>query len=403
MIDSQIQDLFYKHYNNTITPDEAQKLYRWLALEKNKAHAQKILRDLYDLEMEHPTFSEIDIDQKKLLKNIFLAEKTLVRHSKIIAVRKKTWISVAAAATVIFGLAFFGYHYGLIYNRDQHQLHSRIDIDDLPPGSEKAILTLSNGKQISLDAIGNDQFIEENGIRLSKLGNGLISYTVNPEANYNLTALNTIETPAGGFYQLVLPDGTKVWLNAMSSLKFPHTFSPHERKVQLTGEAYFEVAHDRSKPFEVFVNEVSVRVLGTHFNINSYSKSSQVATTVLEGAVSVFKNNSVDQRKTVYPGNTLSYHLERDKMELTTNVDLSQVIAWKNGFFNNSTISLQDLMEEVSRWYGVDIVYRTAKMQTEFVGKLPKDISLRDLITLLELTGELKFNLTSKTLTIMDK
>lgn len=387
MTDEQIHDLFRKYYDKTASEKERQQLFHWFANQDNREKAEKLLMLHYNEEFEAPDNNLPQIDPHAVIQYILATKPVSVSTSK-----KIRWIkplSIAASILIVLGIYFFS------QNHTPQPLITGATTYDIPAGGNKAILTLSDGNKVILDSLSEGTAIEEGNIRITKSNDGQVTYSVHSASTSRLS-FNTIETPVGGFYQILLPDGTRVWLNALSSLKFPTSFTSGSRKVQLKGEAYFEVAKDKSKPFIVDVNDMQVTVLGTHFNINSYTPQSAIYTTVLEGAVAVSKSNL---KKTVLPGQQLQYS-GANMMQLENNVDLDQIMAWKDGYFTKKSISLNALMAEVARWYGVEIVY-SEPIQAEFVMKLPKDISLKELITVLELTEEVKFDLNLKTLKVM--
>ena len=276
---------------------------------------------------------------------------------------------------------------------------------DIPPGTNKAVLTLNNGQKINLNDAKSGELAKQAGVSITKSGNGQLIYTVLNQANLHNSVLgeivstNKIETQNGGQYQIILPDGTHVWLNAASSLTYPTSFSGTERKVSLKGEGYFEVSKDKNKPFKVEINEqTEIRVLGTHFNINAYNEEKAISTTLLEGSVILTSNH---QTATLIPGQQGQVNKNSNQIALVNNVDINQVIAWKNGYFCYSTASLDMIMKQVERWYNIKVVYED-DVHAEFVAKLPRDLSLSELLKLLELTKGVHFKLEGKTLKVMN-
>lgn len=208
---------------------------------------------------------------------------------------------------------------------------------------------------------------------------------------------NTVSTPKGGEYQLTLPDGTKVWLNSMSTLKFPVVFAGNERKVELTGEAYFEVAKDKTKPFFVQAKDTKVQVLGTHFNISAFADETEVRTTLLEGSVKVDRG-----MKTIVlvPGQEAS--ASDSKVGFTVReADLEKVMAWKNGYFVFRDEPLESLMKRISRWYNIEVDYKGDMGSNTFGGKFSKNSTLSELLRSLELTGTVKFKTQERRVTVM--
>ncbi|MGY0037823.1 FecR family protein [Pedobacter sp. NJ-S-72] len=195
--------------------------------------------------------------------------------------------------------------------------------------------------------------------------------------------MNTVSTPRGGQYRIILPDGTKVWLNSSSSLKFPEQFTSNERNVELKGEAYFEVAKNASKPFKVTVNSTVVKVLGTHFNIMAYNDDPFIKTTLLEGSVQLSNITTLDILK---PGQQAV--INKSGFVKVINTDTEQSIAWKNGYFFFNRANLKDIMKQLSRWYNIDVIYKgKMPVEEEFVGKIKRDSELSKTLKILEFSG----------------
>jgi ferric-dicitrate binding protein FerR (iron transport regulator) len=207
---------------------------------------------------------------------------------------------------------------------------------------------------------------------------------------------NTISTPKGGQYQLELPDGSLVWLNASSSIYFPTSFIEKERRVEITGEAYFEVAKSADKPFIVSVNNSEVQVLGTHFNINAYSDEEEVRTTLLEGSVKFVDGSNTSL---LQPGQ--QSQLTKDRIvKVASNVDVNEVVSWKNGLFSFENAGIETIMRQLSRWYDVEIDYK-GKTDDIFVAEMSRNIKLSDVLKALELTGRVKFEIDGKKIVVM--
>ena len=251
------------------------------------------------------------------------------------------------------------------------------------PGSNKAILTLADGTKINLTDAQSGSLAEQSGRQISKSKSGQLIYTVRAITNKSnaIAAMNTIETPRGGQYQVNLPDGTKVWLNAASSLSFPLTFAANERKVLLTGEAYFEVAKDKAKPFRVEVRDVNVEVLGTHFNVMAYKEDGEVRTTLLEGSVRLNHN---DISALLKPGE--QGYLSQSKFNVTP-ANVAMITAWKNGWFLFDNTDLYTLMGQISRWYDVDVIYEEGVKKEVFNGKIARKSELSKVLKILEIGG----------------
>jgi hypothetical protein len=258
---------------------------------------------------------------------------------------------------------------------------------DIKAGGNKAILTLDNGSKIILDDAINGVIAKQMGIRISKTSDGQLIYTQTEAdtmaAGAKILVYNTIETPIGFQYRINLPDGSKVWLNASSSLRYPVIFKGNERLVELTGEAYFEVTHNDKMPFMVKAAGQVVEDLGTHFNINAYSDEPGIRTTLLEGRVRV-KQIATHTSKEIIPGQQT---LLTNEIFTVANVNIEQVIAWKDGLFVFDHTDLRALMRQISRWYNLQIVYEGNVKNDVFFGEVDRKYSLDEVLKVFELGG----------------
>lgn len=265
---------------------------------------------------------------------------------------------------------------------------------NIAPGGQKAILTLANGSTINLDDAHKGDIARDGSAAIAKTGNSIV-YHVLPGSPATV-AYNTITTPRGGQYHLDLSDGSKVWLNASSSLHFPTTFTGKERTVALTGEAYFEIAKNSTMPFTVTVNGLQVKVLGTSFNINAYMDEPAMRTTLIDGAVSVVTSQ---QELTLKPGQQAS---ATDAGMLKLDADLEEVMAWKNGIFNFKDLDIATIMRQISRWYDVEIVYEGKKPEGHFSGMISRNIPAQSVLKILEAEG-IHFTIASNRIVIGSK
>jgi ferric-dicitrate binding protein FerR (iron transport regulator) len=254
---------------------------------------------------------------------------------------------------------------------------------------------------VVLDSTNNGAITKQGNVTVIKLDDGQLSYKRSASTTSSTISYNTVSTPRGGQYQLVLTDGTKVWLNAASSLRFPTSFIGNDRRVEITGEAYFEVAHDNKKPFFVAVADMNVEVLGTHFNINAYPDERTIKTTLLEGAVKVESQN---QSALLVPGEQarlLNAPLEDGNRRLQTinHVDLEQVVAWKNGKFQFNQASVETIMRQVSRWYDVEVVFEGPIPDKRFNGKMYRNVNASQVLSILE-EGGIHFRIEGNKVTV---
>lgn len=267
---------------------------------------------------------------------------------------------------------------------------------DIQPGTEGAILTLADGSQVVLDTIGNGVIADQNGAK-AVVKDGELVYDATGESS-DVVVYNTMSTPKGRQYSLMLSDGTKVWMNAASSLRYPTTFTGNERRVEVTGEVYFEVARNKSKPFRVLVQDrEEIEVLGTSFNVNAYTNEAFINTTLLDGSIRVSATHSSDPAGSttsvlLKPGQQAQLSIssssnQKSDIKIENNPDIEQVMAWKNGQFNFEGMSLQQVMKQLERWYDITVRYEPGIEEVYFGGSVSRQISLQQLLKELEFMG----------------
>jgi len=264
------------------------------------------------------------------------------------------------------------------------------------PGGNRALLTLSDGKQIDLNGQATGYVGVEAGAKIYKTASGKLVYNEDAFAKASI-AYNTLTIPRGGQYEIELPDGTKVWLNADTKLRYPTHFSGNERKVELTGEAYFEVAHNKAMPFKVVTTNQEVTVLGTHFNVKGYADDDRIATTLLEGSVNVLNKASGLSRKLI-PGKQSTVAQHSGTIDVQS-VRLEQVMAWKNGYFIFENEDMESIMKLIGRWYDVDIDFKQGQT-TSFGGTFSKSTDLNDLLKSFEAISNLRFKVQGRRVTV---
>ena len=270
--------------------------------------------------------------------------------------------------------------------------------NDIAPGSNTATLTLANGKKINLAALSNGQVASQSGIRISKTANGQLVYESipNERVSDNQPEFNTIEEPLGGQWQVILPDQSKVWLNALSSITYPLHFAGKERNVKISGEAYFEVAHNPKMPFKVQSGTQTVEVLGTHFNITAYAGEKLIKTTLLEGAVKVSEGK---QSKLLVPGEQAQ--VGGGNIVVTKDVDVEDVVAWKNGYFKFDE-NLEAIMLKVAKWYNVEVVYQfKPDPGIVYAGKVSRTKNISSLLKIIEFDGDVHFKIDGRRVIVM--
>lgn len=319
-----------------------------------------------------------------------------------------------AAAAIIAGLLAGGAWYWLSQSstpaKDSPQVAAAHQQPDVLPGGNKAILTFDNGTRIVLDDASNGPLTQQGNTSINKQDGQLI-YNNAAKAQGALTiqgipVYNTIHTPRGGQYSILLADGSKVWLNAASSMRYPITFSGSTRKVEITGEAYFEVAHNTAQPFIVTVRTKEgetgeIKVLGTHFNVNAYDDEQVMSTTLLEGSVEMRtnvkgeKSDAKDGSRILAPGQQafISTQFNKSPKIQVQTVDVETVVAWKNGFFEFDGNTIQSVMRQVSRWYDVDVVYEGPLPTANFVGTISRQENISKVLKMLALTNVIQFRI----------
>ncbi|RAJ37179.1 FecR family protein [Pedobacter cryoconitis] len=328
-----------------------------------------------------------------------------IKDKLLLPKRRNTGLiySVLAAATLILISGTLVY-LSLNTSLSPRKKVARQIAADIKPGGNKATLTLANGRKISLTDSSNGEIAEQSGIAITKTADGQLVYTIknsSAAASANQTTeFNTIETPVGGQYQINLPDGTKVWLNAASSLKYPAQFAAHQRKVELTGEGYFEVSKDKKRPFTVVTGKQEVQVLGTHFNVNAYPEEKATKTTLLEGIVKVSNASSQEHgdSKLLRPGEQSTLTQASFQVE---KVDIENAVAWKNGYFTFADEDLEVSMRKLSRWYNVEISYSGKFDTISFGGAISRSKSLAEVLQILELTRKIKFKIEGRRIILM--
>jgi transmembrane sensor len=389
-----MQKLFKKYLENQCTPEEVKELLAYFSDAENEA----VLRGFITDALENDTAAG-DERQWKLA-----SDKTFAEIKKRLNPEKKTtvpilgqvWFRVAASVLFLVGV-FTLYDFAKNSNQKKEVFSNATPTLEIGPGSNKAVLTLADGSTILLETAANGTLAQQGNTEISKSAAGQLVYT---SLNENPTEVlfNSITTPRGGEYQLLLPDGSKVWLNAASSLRFPASFAGGERKVELTGEAYFEVAKNASQPFKVEIaGKSEIEVLGTQFNVNAYSDEATVNTTLLEGRVKV-KVPATQESQTINPGEQANVQ-GNGQIAIRKVADAEQAVAWRNGAFHFSNAELTDVFRQLSRWYDVDIKFEGEVPQRKFSGEMQRNFKLSQVLKVLERNNVL-CRLEGKTLVI---
>ncbi len=386
-----------------ISPDDKEVANFWESFlatypEKREAanQAKTVLQSLVFKE-SWPESVKLEQALNKALEEIDKDRNTSTSLTNSPKNRYSGWIGWAAAAVLLFSVIGWWFFTHTELRTDLVTKNAAPAVGTIMPGGNKAILTLDDGSKILLDSVGKGAITTEGNVEVVKTGEGHLFYK--NDGSVAEERFNTVSTPRGGQYQLTLSDGSKVWLNAASSLKYPTVFLGNERKVELTGEGYFEVAPNDQQPFLVKINDVQVKVLGTHFNINGYSEEAATATTVVSGQVKVTRN---ENELLLGPGQQAIASVGVDALQKRNRVDTEAVIAWKNGRFVFNSVHLDVILQQVARWYDVEIVYEGRTDET-FSGALPRSENVTKLLNILDATGKVGFKINGKQIIVKAK
>ena len=320
---------------------------------------------------------------------------SIQEHSKNRIFKIRAWQSTAAAILILLTAGIY------YYQTSSKPIIVKTKIprfkNDVAPGNNKAILTLDDGSKIDLDDAKTGILASESNIDIKKTGVGQLEYTAGTQT-VKTVKYNILSTPLGGEYQLVLPDGSKVWLNSGSTLRFPTAFIGSERIVELKGEAYFDIAKNPKMPFLVRTNNaMDIKVLGTQFNVMAYDDEKNINTTLIEGSVEVLKESG---KTTLKPGQEAILNKRSGNIKVAS-AYLEQAIAWKKGYFIFYNENIESIMRKVSRWYNVDIVYQGNLNNKDFVGTISRNKNVSELLKMLELTGAIHFSIDGRRITVM--
>ncbi len=377
----RLQELLLAIRTRTLTNEEAKELAELLLAENKEQALAELVKSFSNV--DNPQSLPEDISASMLEAILSQSTKPAISKSRSIVRRM---LPYAAAVLLVAGAFFYLGRKPVEENNVTADKNISIP-KDIGPGTNRAILQLDDGTIVELDSAANGLLATQGEVMVMKTNDGRIKYNVmGADRKDQVVSYNTMRTPKGGRYQLILPDGSEVWLNAQSSIRYPTIFSDTAREVEVTGEIFFDIAKDKTKPFRVKTNDLRIDVLGTQFNLNAYNDNGTTATTLLEGAVKVSKNND---SRTLKPGEQL-ITAEDKSMALSKNVNMDAVIAWKNGLFEFGGDDVVTIMNRISRWYDVEVEFRKVPTQ-KFYGTIAMQVPVSKVLEMLEKTGGVSF------------
>ncbi|SIO38007.1 FecR family protein [Chitinophaga niabensis] len=383
MLRERMQYLLDRYFQGICTEEEKQELARGI----NDLKDDELLKQLVGNSWERfqPTELMPVAVSERIQAAVFPVEE------KVRPVWSRKWMAVAASLLLIVSAGlFFIKKPGQLQQKARMAEHTRYK-NEVPAGGNKALLTLGDGTVIELDSAANGLLTQQGNARIIKLPNGQLAYEMN-DAGSGEVMFNTMRTPRGGEYRLQLPDGSKVWLNAASSITYPNVFTGDTRSVEITGEAYFEVAKDAARPFKVQAGNMKVEVLGTHFNINAYPGEPVIRTTLLEGAVRI-------QDAIMKPGQQASL-AATGQFRVEDDVETDEVMAWKNGFFQFNDADMPTVMRQLENWYDITVTYEGRVPQRSFGGAIQRSLPLSKVLDILE-ENNVRFKIEGRNITVM--
>jgi ferric-dicitrate binding protein FerR (iron transport regulator) len=384
MLNSRLDHLFWLCMANKATAAEREELMLLMADHCNEEQVNRLLEQAWEKEQHSdPVF---DPETSEVLLNNILSSTQPEPQIKNLWSGKLKRILFAAASVIVFIAAALFFRMQ-IFRKHSFIVHARGAKCHIMPGSDKATLILNDGSKIELDNVPAEDLAIQNGVKISKTACGLLVYKSghSQPARCKILSYNTLQTPRGGQYKVVLADGTKIWLNSASSLRYPAAFTGAERLVELSGEAYFEVAHNKRRPFRVLSKHQLIEVLGTHFNVNCYADEAKTKTTLIEGMVKV-ADRDAKGIAVLRPGQQSVISTDSHTI-LVKNINTEDAIAWKNGYFMFPNESVTTIMREISRWYNVDIEYRGKIPHKTIWGSISRFKNVAETLRMLELTG----------------
>lgn len=370
----RINSLFDKYLNGSLTEAERQEFLDYVEDPLFQFQINTLLSEAFDNQTE---LRDVDISERQLLLDQILKKDSLEKQESKIRLWPRIGTVAAAIATVIVSAGIWFY--------SSSKNNGKQDVPefahDVAPGKNGATLTLGNGRKILITGTSAGKIATEAGVKISKTKDGQLVYEVIEKSNVPIT-YNTLTTTQGEQSQVLLPDGTQVWLNAASSIKYPATFNGNTRIVELTGEAYFQVSHDKSKPFLVKTPKESIEVLGTHFNVNSYADEPVHRTTLLQGRIRIVAGS---QTAVLTPNRQAEIGTDLS-LKINGPIDPEEAVAWKNGFFQFHHADIKTVMRQFSRWYDVSVSYEGKLPDYHFSGEIHRNLTAAQALDILSLS-----------------
>ncbi|PST81830.1 anti-sigma factor [Pedobacter yulinensis] len=377
MSEHDAEKLAARYLDGSITEAEKQELFDWY-------------RRRSALPAEWPD----DEAPETVRQRMFSAIQAKTAHRQHFRPRLAWYLSGAAAAVLLLSL-FILLRQPATPGLPVSKIKAERYKNDVPSGGSQAILVLADGTEVVLNKEHNGYLATEGNVRVRKVAGGQLAYE-SAAGTGKTVAYNTIRTPRGGQYQVSLADGTKVWLNSASTLRFPTAFSGNRREVTLSGEAYFEVSKDKHKPFRVNARDMQVEVLGTQFNLSAYENEDHSAAVLVEGAVRVLAGGQAMLK----PGEQASFNRKHGRLE-TGAADTEQATAWKNGYFLFANQDIRQIMEQISRWYDVEVIYRGDVSHRAIWATVSRSANISEVLHKLEMSGLVRFEIEGRRVTVM--
>ena len=380
---SFLRELLKKYREGTASPGEIEYLHAYY--------------DAFELTEADQILSDAAMNERKSRIKYSL-DQAIVHQEQVLPVRKlrlRNWL-IAACLILAAGSGIFWWMQQPATNPSMAELSAKPGPTDIGPGDNRAVLVLADGSTVLLDDAAKGELSRQANAVINKTEDGQLVYENQTGTDPAPLIYNTITTPRAGQYRLTLTDGTKVWLNAATSLQFPASFSGKERRVKLSGEAYFEVAKNSQQPFIVETPRQMIEVLGTHFNVNAYEEETATKTTLLEGRVKVATAGS---SAVLQPGQQAASSTDAIQVN---EADTEEAVAWKNGYFKFNKADIQTIMRQLERWYDVEVEYRGAVPTDLFVGKINRSENISGVLRVLELS-EVQFKIENRKIIVGNK